>query len=361
MHIYLIMLLPALLFAKLASNVKPYPVLKSTYYTFAVLSFLPFAINSMFRGQVGTDWIIYDAYYYEISNGGRSFSEPLFNILNRMLYAVSHNSVLLFAVVGFLTLLFFFIGIFQQSEMIAYSILLFFLTGKYFSSLNQIRQMLAMSIFFFAFRYIRERRSKKYFFWIFVACLIHSSSVIYAPLYFLYGARYSTKRLAILAFGYCFCLPVLSLLAPVLVGLTSYGWYLDSRFDQNNFDIVGFAVSLLIFCFHLFLLRRREKIEDDRTAMETGRENGFMTMICLFSCLLYLLTNALPQVTRVAESYSVIQILSLPNMVKKEKNVRFQAIVLCTVAGIFACKLLYNVYGTQWWYGVLPYHTFFYE
>ena len=330
-------------------------------YTFAGLSFLPFAINSMLRGQVGTDWVIYDAYYYEISNGGRSFSEPLFNILNRVLYAISHNSVLLFAVVGFLTLLFFFIAIFQQSEMIAYSILLFFLTGKYFSSLNQIRQMLAMSIFFFAFRYIREKRPKRYFFWIFVAYLIHSSSVIYVPFYFLYGIRYSTKRLTILAFVYCLCLPAVSLLAPALVGLTSYSWYLDSRFDQSNFDIVGFTVSLLIFCFHLILLRRRERIEDNIAAIETERKDGFMTMICLFSCLLYLLTNAVPQVTRVAESYSVIQILSLPNLVKKERNVRFQATVLCVVAGIFACKLIYNVYSTQWWYGVLPYHTFFYE
>lgn len=361
MYIYLITLIVSLLFAKLASNARPYPALKGTVRTYAICSFLPFALNCMLRGQVGTDWLIYDAYYAEISNGGRRFSEPLFNLLNRILYMISNNSLLLFAVVGFITLALFFAGMYQQSAMVTYSILLFFLSGKYFASLNQIRQMLAMSLFFFAFKYIRERKMIRYFLFILAACLIHTSAVVYIPLYFLYGIRCSTKRLFKAALVYCVCLPVIILMAPVLVKLTRFSWYLDSRFSQN-FDIIGFTLSLIIFGLLLFLLRRQEMQAEGTTGenAEDLRYAGFLTMISMITCLVYFLTNAVPQVTRIAECYSVIQILSLPYLAKGEKDARIRIAVLVFTAAVLGCKLLYNVYSTHWWYGVLPYHTFFY-
>ena len=109
-----------------------------------------------------------------------------------MLYVVTPDSALLFATVGFLTLLFFFLGIYQQSDMVVFSILLFFLTNKYFTSLNQIRQMLAMSLFVFAVKYAVERRIWAYMGLIGIAALIHTSSLIYFPVYFLAGKKYSS-------------------------------------------------------------------------------------------------------------------------------------------------------------------------
>lgn len=361
MFIYLLTLAISLVFAKLASNASRYPALKGTVRTFAVLSFLPFALNSMLRGQVGTDWLIYDTYYFEISNGGRQFSEPLFNLLNRILYMISSNSWLLFAVVGFVTLALFFIGIYQQSEIAAYSILLFFLTGRYFASLNQIRQMLAISLFLFAFKYIVQRRMIKYFILIFIACLIHTSAIVYLPIYFLYRIRFSTKHLVKTALIFFICLPLIIALSPVLIRLTRFSWYLDSRFEQN-FDIIGFTLSFLIMCLHLFLLKRREEENKKKgiTDSEGMKYAGFLTMLSMICCLIYLLTAAIPQVNRVAECYSVIEIISIPNMIKHEKDVRVRIAAMVLCAGILSCKLLYNVYKTQWWYGVLPYHTIFY-
>lgn len=362
MLIYLLTLAVSLLFAKLASNAGRYPALKGTVRTFAVLSFLPFALNSILRGQVGTDWLIYDTYYFEISNGGRKFSEPLFNLLNRILYVISDNSVLLFAVVGFMTLALFFRGIYQQSEIVTYSILLFFLSGQYFASLNQIRQMLAISIFFFAFKYIPRRQMLRYYILIFTACLIHTSAIVYLPVYFLYRIYFSTRHLAKTALILCICLPLIIVLSPVLIRLTRFSWYLDSRFDQN-FDIMGFTLSFLIMCLHLFLLKRRE--EDNKrngvTDTEGMRYAGFLTILSMGCCLVYLLTAAIPQVSRVAECYSVIQIISIPYMIRHEKDIRIRTAAMILCAGILGCKLLYNVYRTQWWYGVLPYHTIFYS
>ena len=358
MHVYLMMLLTALLLAKQASRARPYPALVGTYRFFAVCSFLPFAVNAVLRTGVGTDWVIYDAYYQEISNGGRTFAEPLFNLINRVLYKISPDSVLLFGVVGFLTLTLFFLGMYRQSEMVTYSILIFFVSGKYFSMLNQIRQMMAVAIFFFAFQYISRRCLKKYVFWIVMAGLIHTSAWIYLPLYFLYGIRWNTNRLIKTAISFCLGLPIILFLSRILVRYTRFAWYLSSRFDQSNFDLMGFVLSFLIFFAHLFLLKRQE--DRGSEGMEADPTQGFLVMVCMISWLVYLLSSAVPQVSRIAESLSVIEIISLPNLSQKEPNQQVKNCVLFAAALMLSCKLLYNTYSTQWWYGVLPYHTVFY-
>lgn len=358
MSIYLIVLLAALLLAKQASRARSYPALAGTYRFFAFCSFLPFAANTILRKGVGTDWVIYDAYYREISNGGRTFAEPLFNMINRILYKISPNSLLLFGVVGFLTLTLFFLGIYRQSEMVTYSILIFFVSGKYFSMLNQIRQMMAVAIFFFAFHYISQKCLKKYVFWIVIAGLIHTSAWIYLPLYFLYGIRWNTGRLIKTAIAFCLGLPVILFLSRILVRYTRFAWYLSSRFDQSNFDLMGFGLSFLIFSVHLFLLKRQETRVPD--GMDSNATQGFLVMVCMMSWLVYLLSSAVPQVSRVAESLSVIELISLPNLSQKEPNQQVKKGILFAVAFILSCKLLYNTYSTQWWYGVLPYHTVFY-
>lgn len=351
MYIYGIMLGISLLFAKLAANAKPYEKIRGSYYTFAVMSFLPFAAVTMLRWQVGTDWPIYDSYYYYINHGIQSFSEPLFNLLNKFLYLFSEDSSLLFAVVGFFTLLMFFLAIYQQSPMIPFSVLLFFLTNKYFTSLNQIRQMLAMSIFFFSLKYIFQRNILAYYTAILTAMLIHTSSAIYLPVYFLYGKEWESRGLIKAFIVYCLLLPAVSLFARLTAHFTRFAWYFDSAYNQNDFYAVGFLVSFLAMALHLFAMHR------------TGKHHvrlGFMTIMTMLSCMILLLTSSLPQVARISEGFAVVQILSIPEMAKAEQNRRIRRLYLCFFILLYGCKLFYDVYHNHW-YGVLPYHTIFFR
>ena len=359
MYVYLIVVAISLSFARLACNTKPYPMLRGTYRLLAVCSFLPFAINSMFRGQVGTDWPIYDSYYYYINHGIRQFSEPLFNLLNRVLYAITPNSALLFAVVGFLTLLFFFLGIYQQSDMIVFSILLFFLTNKYFTSLNQIRQMLAMSAFVFAIKYALKRQVWAYMILMVVATLIHTSSIIYFPVYFLAGRRYHSATMLKGFALYCIGLPIVKILVPLLVRFTRFAWYFDSLYNQNNFYMIGFMTALVIFAVHLCCLNRLERRQNFLKNGEMEKA-GFFAVMSMLPCMIIWLSVVLPQVLRIAEGFAVVQIFSLPFFVKREKDQKWKWGIVILIIGLYASKLLYDVYKNQW-YGVLPYHTVFFK
>ena len=150
MAVYIIMTIISMLFAGYAQNVKEVESLDSTYRILGVMAFLPFAVVSALRYQVGTDWPIYNDYFHSIPAGGKKFTEPLFNLLNRFLYHFTQNSYILFAVVAVLLLSFMFLTIFQQSEYLTLSILIFVVSGDFFNSQNQIRQMLATAILLYA-------------------------------------------------------------------------------------------------------------------------------------------------------------------------------------------------------------------
>ena len=157
MTVYLIMLAISLFFASCAGRLRGVQEYRRTFRSCAFLSFLPFFVVSAIRFEVGTDWFIYEEFFYAINEGTNSFKEPLFNLLNKVVFWFSNDPQWVFVISAFMVLTFVFLAIYKQSRYIPFSILIFFLSTIYFNSLNQIRQAIAMSIFLFAFQYVRER------------------------------------------------------------------------------------------------------------------------------------------------------------------------------------------------------------
>ena len=59
-----------------------------------------------------------------------------------------------------------------------------FTGGWFFSSLNGIRQIIAVSIFVYAFKYIQEKKLLKYLVYLLFASLFHKSVLLMIPIYF---------------------------------------------------------------------------------------------------------------------------------------------------------------------------------
>lgn len=64
------------------------------------------------------------------------------------------------------------------------SLMVFFIIGSTALEFNVLRNAKAIFIFLYALRYIEERKIWKYFALISIACLFHTSAIIYFPLYF---------------------------------------------------------------------------------------------------------------------------------------------------------------------------------
>lgn len=359
---YILALVLSMLFASAAQNLKIKNNLtvdggtfyfRSTYFCMMGLSFLSVFVIAAIRHEVGTDWPIYLDYYNWINDGTLSFSEVLFNLLNKLVYHTAGDFQVLVVIVAFLSYFFLFKAIEEQSISYPLSLLIFFVSSMFFASMNQLRQAISMPIMLYAYKYIHEKKPFKYVFWCIVASFIHISSLVYLPLYF--AAKFKpTVRRYVTIFGICVVtLPLLHLIAEALIKLSKYGWYFTSVFNSgneaNNFYLLGFlfqSVMFIIMAYYRFTAETEDAVYDSM-------------LNCYFlSVLALLFTPVLSQVLRVSQCFGYCQILLVPRTINFEKNPTRRVVLYMLIVGLYTAKLLCDTYYLGW-NGVIPYQTIF--
>lgn len=326
---------------------------RSSYYCMMLLSFLPVFFVAAVRRQVGTDWPIYLDYYHWIQEGTKQFSEPLFNLMNKLIAWFVGDFRGLVVLVAFLSYFFLFKAIYQQSVSAPLSLLVFFISTAFFASMNQMRQAISMPIMLYAYKYIRDKKTIPYFFWCIIASCIHASSVVYILLYFAAKIKPSV-RLYTVSFGVCvITLPLLHLIAEALINFSKYAWYFTSVFNSgneaNNFYLLGFvfqSVMFILMAYYRFTPGEEDPVYD-------GMLNCyFLSVIAL------LFTPVLSQVLRVSHCFGYCQILLVPRMINREKNPTRRIVLYLLIVGLYGAKLIYDTYHLGW-NGVVPYQTIF--
>ena len=326
---------------------------RNTYYCMMILAFLPMFLIAAIRYEVGTDWPIYFDYYKMINAGTKSFSEPLFNLMNKLVFRTVGDFQGLIVLVAFLSYFFLFKAMDEQSICLPLSLLIFFISSSYFASMNQLRQAIAMPIMLYAYKYIRDKKFFRYLFWCIVASLIHISSAVYLILYF-WAQFKPTFRRYVTIFGICLVmLPVLHLLAETFIRFSKYAWYFSSVFNsgstENNFYLVGFLFqlpTLVIFAYYRF------------TSEEVDPSYDGMLNCYFLSVIALLFTPVLTQVLRVSQCFAYCQILLVPRTINREKNPTRRIVLYFLIFGLYTVKLLYDTYYLGW-NGVVPYQTIF--
>lgn len=153
---------------------------------------IPILVGAL-RYQVGTDYPTYVDLYHAFSSLSMSdyFALQPFGLemgmylISRLTSSVASAPYLMFAVFSTLTVVFFYLGMRRYTEH-HYAMLFFlFLMVVFPISFNLVRQGLAISIVFYAFSFIMDRRVWRYVVWMLVAALFHKSVLVLMPIYFL--------------------------------------------------------------------------------------------------------------------------------------------------------------------------------
>lgn len=361
MIIYVIAVALSMICACYAYNVKNIKTLHSTYRILCVLTFLPMTLVSVFRYEVGTDWPIYNDYFYYIAEGTDKFTEPLFNLLNQVIYLFTDDSWWLFAVCAVLIGYFTFRAFMEQSINPAFSILLFMISGDYFNSQNQLRQALAMAIFLYAMKYMKNRDWKRYFLFMLAAVMIHTSAMIYFPMYFLYKKKVHLKLL-LCGYGLAVvALPVLKKVIVFVLAKTKYGWYFDSAYNMNNFYLVGFVFSTFFTALLIFYWYYGEKhaMEKKQSVDEVqDYDFNFMFYMYFLGWASILFSAVVPQMSRITTALSIVTPLLIPRMVVREDKRNRRIVLYMLVTAVFLVKFLFDVYHNGW-YDAIPYQSVF--
>lgn len=143
-------------------------------------------ITSIARYNVGYDWNNYLDIY--ANNGdGFFFNEVLFGALIRLCTKLSLSYEFFVSLCSLITLFFYYKGMryFSKSKSdFALALSYFVITYCYFEHFNIIRQGIAISIFFYSWKFVDKRKPVWYITFIVISSFFHSAAILLLPFYF---------------------------------------------------------------------------------------------------------------------------------------------------------------------------------
>lgn len=212
--------------------------------------FIPFLFLMLIglRGDhVGVDTQNYIEDYFVWGQWGCPWIEPGFDFIIRKCYQYNLGVHFYIFILAFISILFTCMAINR-------------LRGKYYSVtvfcififnmvpyVNILRQIIAISIFMYAFVFIQKRKPFFYFLCISLAALFHASALILLPLYFLKTYRLENKiYIIIYILSFFFISFDLSRYLPQIELLNrNYAAYVTDV-ESTDFSLIGFVVTSLL-------------------------------------------------------------------------------------------------------------------
>ncbi len=148
-----------------------------------ILSFVMMTALMGFRFEVGADYRSYAWIFRAVKTRGIdsfNYIEKGFRIVSFLIGKVFYNVYFYFLILAFLIMLFYALGIREQSSNSLVSVVVFVGMGYYFYAMNQVRQFVAVAMLFWANKYIKKDW-KRYCIIVLAASVFHTSALAMIP------------------------------------------------------------------------------------------------------------------------------------------------------------------------------------
>ncbi len=235
---------------------------------------IPIAIASL-RYDVGTDYYNYvNLFNQQVQIPFSRFLENYqfgqeigFYLLIKMSNIITGDVKFLFAFMSTMTVLFLYLGLRKMPIKHYALVYLMFLFTLFPNSLNIVRQAAAVSIFFYAFHFIVERKLIRYSLLILLASTLHVSALALLPLYLInriirpVGDRFSRAhiRVGIIALAISLAVPLALKVAGNLAVFSRYDLYQSFTGSGGNYTF-GLKIVIAFLCI-LFIRHLKVKSE----------------------------------------------------------------------------------------------------
>ncbi|MFI3163965.1 MAG: EpsG family protein [Bacillota bacterium] len=333
-----------------------------------ILSILIVGIPTFISGlryNVGADFPGYDSSYYSALDVtvGDYFSsgaiEPGFFLLQKMTW-IFNNSAAMFTVAAFVTVYFTYKAIIYHREKISMAFaMIIFLFVLFPTSFNGVRQCLAVAVCFYAFRYITERKLKKYICFVLFATSFHVTAAVMLPFYVL-GYKIGDKsikhkkKMILLNFTIILFTMICTIFyQEITIALFSqsatisrYVLYANDIDAGNNREIILNIIVLLAA-----IIYRKQLINNDE-------KNSIYIVFFAISVIIGATGFINPFAKRLALYFDVVQVLILANLITLSKD----SVTKITFGSLIAIySLVYFVLGYYIWgqSNIFPYQTIF--
>lgn len=176
-----------------------------------------------------------------------------FAVLCKILYLINPNPSFFLIITSVIVAVGFY-NLCKISKMPITTLFIIYGYGIYGSSMNIVRQYIAFSVLTFGIKYIIERKPWKYLLIVLIASNIHTISIVFIPLYFLYSIKFNRNQLiSVIAISIVLALCGNSMLQGI-ISKTLFAWYLAGIGKGSGESTLFFLASIL---FGTYIYRRK--------------------------------------------------------------------------------------------------------
>lgn len=305
-----------------------------------------------FRGiTVGSDTIT----YYNIFNWTSSINlfeaqqsniEYGYLLLNRFIHFVNGNFTLLLFVISLITIFGILQFIYNFSDNIFMSIIVFVGFTYYFMAFNISRQFLAIGIDLIASTYLIRGKKWKSLLLIIIAGLMHNAGYLYLILWILIDIKVTKKVFTIfLAFITAISLPATKFIGQYMINNQRYNAIVNSSNAGKGMFGILFSLSLLMLLIFMII-------------NFNFNNSNLLDRYVLYSFTLIVVLNLLviffPYLGRIRYSFEVLIVVCIPYLVKEYSLERFIPVINI---GLLPFGLLFMniLIPNNVFYGIIPY------
>lgn len=318
--VYILALLISIFFAYFAMKVK------GNNRILVFLSLCPLFILYAFRGNMGIDYYGYLDIFNKISNtqlkdifqlSSKLNIEPFFLFINYVTVKLGLNINFVYFICATITFYFMYKAnsyYDPKRKFLLLSIVLFY-SQIFFSGLDAVRQIVAISIFFYATKYICEKKFLKFLLFVLISYLFHSSVLLLIPLYLFLDRRifnpwiYILLSISILIFSDSFnptyILEMISKIIP------KYAKYAQRDVSYTNTVRTVYYIHLVTCILISFLQKKNSE----------NRSNILINMYLIFT-MFFPVASELLSTKRLLDYFLIGFTLGLPFGIEKLKNYR---------------------------------------
>ncbi len=308
--------------------------------------FVLFALAAI-RYRIGADYTMYEATYNEIRAGITGQRIDISTIvLDKLLIFLGLPAQWYFIITAFLGNYIVLKTITGEYKRVSLSFFIYICGTLYFSTYNTTRQCLAIVIFYYSLRYIKEENPKKYIVLNIIGTLFHTSAILFIPFYFIAKIDFKKKYFAAMAIVYLCSGTIVSIAAKILAG-TKYGMYLTNPgfWDAWGAWKLSNYLNLLLFLLYYFLIKNKNT--KDVTYMN----------VHFLGVLVSLIVTSIPLADRVFIGFRFVEFLSVPNLISRltvsyKVKLFIKIVVYCLYFYYFVHNVLMGNSG-----GVMPYQS----
>ncbi|HAT4122598.1 EpsG family protein [Clostridium perfringens] len=297
---------------------------KKLIYWFATIFMCLF---SGLRYGVGTDYYIYEFMFKTAkSTLIKNYDGDLgFLILSKLISTFTNNTRIHFLIVSTIIVIFMMSYIYDNSNLKYMSVFLYITICGYLGSFNVIRQWIAISICAYSIKYIKKNKNIKYYIFMTIAYLFHSTAIVFIPMKFLLNLKWTKKTYLIIGgIGILLYLNI-NFFLNIIYKFTRFDGYENGYFTSVGANIMFLIVFMFMFLFCYL----------NNGFLENKFNNIFLKLEFLGLVFLLIGTRGLI-FNRMASYFNIAFIICIPEIIKRMKK---KEKILWTYLIIISCLI----------------------